>query len=77
MDFIMSYQLYKNIKKKENNINTEKNKHISSEKNKHISSEKENLIINPNCARCGQDPYFCQCENNIKVLYFNPEKDIY
>jgi len=69
MDFIMSYQLYKNIKKKENNINTEKDKHTS--------SEKEKLIINTTCARCGQDPYFCQCENNIKELYFNPEKDIY
>ena len=69
MDFIMSYQLYKNIKKKENNINTEKEKDTS--------SEKENLIINPTCPRCGQDPYFCQCENNIKRLYFNPEKDVY
>lgn len=72
MDFIVSYQLYNKIKKKElNDLNNKKN---DSEKEK----EKDNLI-SKTCERCGQDPYFCQCSNNTKRMYhnFNPEKDKY
>ena len=41
--------------------------------------EEENNKVNYTCPRCGQDPYFCQCKNNVKTMYkyFNPEKDIY
>jgi hypothetical protein len=45
------------------------------------------LVMN-NCCKCGQDPYFCQCNEIIKLMYskfnqfnqfnqFNPEKDTY
>jgi len=71
MDFIVSYHLYSQIKKKER----EEKKPKSLVEN----SDNENNKINNTCPRCGQDPYFCQCKNNIKVMYkyFNPEKDIY
>jgi hypothetical protein len=66
MDFIVSYHLYSQIKKKER-------------EEKKPNPQKENNKINNTCPRCGQDPYFCQCKNNIKAMYkyFNPEKDIY
>ena len=71
MDFIVSYHLYSQFKKKER----EEKKPKSLVEN----SDNENNKINNTCPRCGQDPYFCQCKNNIKEMYkyFNPEKDIY
>tara|TARA_B100001115_G_C15755184_1_gene369591 strand:+ start:275 stop:460 length:186 start_codon:yes stop_codon:yes gene_type:complete len=41
--------------------------------------DNDNNKVNYTCPRCGQDPYFCQCKNNIKTMYkyFDPEKDIY
>ena len=71
MDFIVSYHLYSQFKKKER----EEKKPKSLVEN----SDNENNKINNTCPRCGQDPYFCQCKNNIKAMYkyFNPEKDIY
>jgi len=75
MDFIVSYHLYNQIKKKEKKEKREilLNKPIKEEK------PKEQWIINYTCPRCGQDPYFCQCKNNVKEMYknFNPEKDNY
>ena len=43
------------------------------------SREESDNKVNYTCPRCGQDPYFCQCKNNIKSMYkyFDPEKDIY
>ena len=78
MDFIVSYHLYSQIRKKEREEKQEnllkKDKFIKEEK-----KEEENNTVNYTCSRCGQDPYFCQCKNNIKEMYkyFNPEKDIY
>lgn len=78
MDFIVSYHLYSQIKKKE------KMKGEISNGKKHGSQEEpeidnDNNNVNYTCSRCGQDPYFCQCKNNIKEMYkyFQPEKDIY
>lgn len=70
MDFIVSYHLYNKIKKKEfNDLNNKKNDSVS---------EKE-ILISKTCGKCGQDPYFCQCSNNMKLMYhnFNPENDKY
>jgi hypothetical protein len=76
MDFIVSYHLYSQIKKKE------KMKEKISNGKKHRSQEEpeiDNNKVNYTCPRCGQDPYFCQCKNNIREMYkyFQPEKDIY
>jgi hypothetical protein len=75
MDFIVSYHLYSQIKKKEKE---EKREILIKEPIKEEKLE-EQTTINYTCPRCGQDPYFCQCKNNIKAMYkyFNPEKDIY
>ena len=80
MDFIVSYRLYSQIRKKERE---EKQKNLL-KKDKFIKEEKkegeeENNTVNYTCPRCGQDHYFCQCKNNVKEMYkyFNPEKDIY
>tara|TARA_B100000683_G_scaffold122111_1_gene119852 strand:- start:404 stop:637 length:234 start_codon:yes stop_codon:yes gene_type:complete len=77
MDFIVSYHLYSQIKRKE----TEEKRENLLKKDKFIKEEKkeENNTVNYTCPRCGQDPYFCQCKNNVKEMYkyFNPEKDIY
>lgn len=72
MDFIVSYHLYNQIKKKEKREPLLK-KPIKEEKSE------EQWIVNYTCPKCGQDPYFCQCKNNIKEMYknFTPEKDIY
>jgi hypothetical protein len=69
MDFIVSYHLYSQIRKKKSEKSNEKKPIPQKEKNK----------VNYTCSRCGQVPYFCQCKNNIKEMYkyFNPEKDIY
>lgn len=69
MDFIVSYYLYNQMKKKE----------LSKSNEKEPIPQKEKNEVNYTCSRCGQDPYFCQCKNNIKEMYkyFNPEKDIY
>tara|TARA_Y100001958_G_C20790170_1_gene257993 strand:+ start:146 stop:379 length:234 start_codon:yes stop_codon:yes gene_type:complete len=77
MDFIVSYHLYSQIKKK----GLEEKRENLLKKDKFIKEEKkeENNTVNYTCPRCGQDPYFCQCKNNVKEMYkyFNPEKDIY
>jgi len=74
MDFIVSYHLYSQIKKKEEISNGKK--HGSQEE---PEIDNDNNKVNYTCPRCGQDPYFCQCKNNIKEMYkyFQPEKDIY
>ena len=73
MDFIVSYHLYNQMKKKESEKSNGKIKPESLEE-----SDNDNKV-NYTCHRCGQDPYFCQCKNNVKAMYkyFNPEKDIY
>ena len=73
MDFIVSYHLYSQIKKKE-----KMKEKISNGTQKEPEIDNNNKV-NYTCPRCGQDPYFCQCKNNIKEIYkyFQPEKDIY
>ena len=82
MDFIVSYHLYNKIKKKElkeslrEPIRVEKkHEQIKILNNDHSIPD----IISKTCGRCGQEPYFCQCSNNMKLMYhnFNPEKDNY
>lgn len=81
MDFIVSYQLYKKMRKNKINelndiLKDKESEEKSQESNEHT---KEDKIIFKSCERCGQDPYFCQCEENTKLRYlnFNPEKDNY
>lgn len=73
MDFIVSYHLYSQIKEKE------KMKGENYNGKKQGSQKEPDNKVNYTCSRCGQDPYFCQCKNNIKEMYkyFQPEKDIY
>ena len=73
MDFIVSYHLYNQMKKKESLKSNQVKPESQGE------SDNDNNKVNYTCARCGQDPYFCQCKNNIKSMfkYFNPEKDNY
>jgi len=75
MDFIVSYHLYTQIKKKEKE---EKREILIKESIKEEKLE-EQTTINYTCPKCGQNQYFCQCKNNIKTMfkYFNSEKDIY
>jgi hypothetical protein len=85
MYFIVSYHLYNQMKKKESSKSIQKEpiyqKESSNSNQKEPISQKEpkKNIVNPTCPRCGQDPYFCQCINNVKLMYhnFNPEKDKY
>lgn len=49
MDFIISYQLYNNLKKKE-----------LSDELKELKEERS--PIRESCSRCGQNPYLCQCQ---------------
>ena len=57
------------------------------EKDEKDEKDEKELVMN-NCCKCGQDPYFCQCNEIIKLMYskfnqfnqfnqFNPEKDTY
>lgn len=85
MDFLVSYHLYNKMKKKETPKSNQKGQIIQKESSKSNQGEKISQkkngqnTVNPTCSRCGQDPYFCQCKNNIKAMYkyFNPEKDVY
>ena len=84
MDFIVSYHLYNKMKKKESPKSNQKGQITqkeSSKSNQGQITQKKNgqNTVNPTCSRCGQDPYFCQCKNNVKAMYkyFNPEKDVY
>lgn len=80
MDFIVSYHLYNKIKKNElkeslkGSLKSTEVKEIVIKKN-----QSERDIIFKTCEKCGQEPYFCQCSNNMKLMYqnFNPEKDKY
>ena len=78
MDFIVSYHLYNQIKKKElkNSLRVEKKQE---QFKVHNNDQSIRDIISKTCDRCGQAPYFCQCSNNTKIKYhkFNPEKDNY
>jgi hypothetical protein len=84
MDFIVSYHLYNKMKKKESPKSNQKGQITQKESSKsnqgeEISQKNGQNTVNPTCSRCGQDPYFCQCKNNVKAMYkyFNPEKDVY
>ena len=74
MDFIVSYHLYNKIKKMEMKENL-----IKKDKPIELINTTDNSIPNKTCPQCGQDPYLCQCQNNIQCIYknFKPEKDIY
>ena len=81
MDFIISYQLYNNLKKKD-----------SSDELKELKEEKKSPV-RESCSRCGQNPYLCQCQCDCQQgcekysptkyyrfsdsIIFNPEKDKY
>jgi hypothetical protein len=82
MDFIVSYYLYNNIKK--NELKGSLREPIRVEKKQeqikiHNNDQSTRDIISKTCGKCGQEPYFCQCSNNMKLMYhnFNPEKDNY
>ena len=80
MDFIVSYHLYNKLKKQELN---ELNNNLISKNIKVLQKDnqktKQYKSVFKTCERCGQDPYLCQCEKNLKAIYinFNPEKDKY
>lgn len=78
MDFIVSYHLYNKLKKKElNELFIQKNTNSPIKDTK--SETKTKTVSFKVCEKCGQDPYLCQCSNNMKIMYrnFNPEKDEY
>ena len=82
MDFIVSYHLYNKIKKKE--LKESLREPIRVEKKQEqikILNNDQSIpdTISKTCGRCGQEPYFCQCSNIMKLMYhnFNPEKDNY
>tara|TARA_B100001248_G_scaffold210792_1_gene165002 strand:- start:631 stop:855 length:225 start_codon:yes stop_codon:yes gene_type:complete len=74
MDFIVSYHLYNKIRK------NELKQPLKNKKSEVIEKiyPSDNLTFKT-CEKCGQDPYFCQCKENFKLMYhkFNPEKDKY
>jgi hypothetical protein len=76
MDFIVSYHLYNKMRKKElkESLKSTEVKEIITK-----PDQSERDIISKTCEKCGQEPYFCQCSNNMKLKYhnFNPEKDNY
>jgi len=85
MDFIVSYQLYSR-NRAQAIIDLREHLIADGEKTEvlvkavevnEVKDEKE-LVMN-NCCKCGQDPYFCQCNEIIKLMYskFSPEKDTY
>jgi hypothetical protein len=96
MDFIVSYQLYSRnraqaiIDLREHLIASgEKTEVLVTEvlvtevlvKAEKDEKDEKELVMN-NCCKCGQSPYFCQCNEIIKLMYskfnqFNPEKDTY
>ena len=56
-------------------------KDVNDEKDEKDEKDDIEIVMN-NCCKCGQDPYFCQCNEIIKLMYskfnqFNPEKDTY
>ena len=65
MDFIVSYYLYKKLTKKE-------------DLTKRQEQAQAKLIPDIQCARCGQNQYFCCCPHT-KICFesFNFEKDNY
>tara|TARA_B100002019_G_C21271235_1_gene602437 strand:- start:2778 stop:3017 length:240 start_codon:yes stop_codon:yes gene_type:complete len=79
MDFIVSYHLYNKIKKNElkESLNNKEMKEPGMVIQ--IKEQPTRDIISKTCEKCGQEPYFCQCSNNMKLMYqnFNPEKDKY
>ena len=83
MDFIVSYQLHKNIKNKNIKRYTKDYEFkCKCDYECEIIKEETQVRENPNktCEKCGQDPYFCQCNEINKLIIlknFNPEKDIY
>ena len=90
MDFIVSYQLYSRNRRqaiidlREHLIaDGEKTEVLVKAVVKDEKDEKDDIeIVMNNCCKCGQDRYFCQCNEIIKLMYskfnqFNPEKDTY
>lgn len=78
MDFIVSYHLYNKIKMKElNELNGKMNIKMNNKTKEQSPLSRDRVF--KTCERCGQDPYLCQCELNLKNTYlnFNPEKDKY
>ena len=78
MDFIVSYYLYSKIKRESTDMKRDSTDMKKKSQN-NVSVNKINDISYKTCVKCGQEPYFCQCSNNIKLMYhnFNPEKDKY
>ena len=68
MDFIVSYYLYKKLTQKEN---------LTEEQEQEQEQEQAKLIPDIQCARCGQNQYFCCPHTKICFESFNFEKDNY
>lgn len=81
MDFIVSYYLYNKIRREELNKPLFHETPIIKPiiKIDEIDEVVSKSFLNRTCGQCGQNPYFCQCKENIKLMYrnFNPEKDRY
>jgi hypothetical protein len=84
MDFIVSYYMYNKIKKQEmkemkKNINSNEESPCDPPRLPDQRQEREQSFIKRNCCKCGQYPYFCQCNEIIKLMYrnFNPEQNSY
>jgi hypothetical protein len=83
MDFIVSYQLYSR-NRAQAIIDLREHLIAGGEKTEVLVTDEKDekddieLVMN-NCCKCGQSPYFCQCNEIIKLMYskFSPEKDTY
>jgi len=68
-------QKYKEQKYKEQQEQQEQQKQ---QKQKDLAKREEQKFVKNNCCNCGQDPYFCQCSEIIKLITkFKPEKISY
>ena len=68
------YKEYKEQKDKEQKEQKDKEQ----QKQKDLAKREEQKFVKNNCCNCGQDPYFCQCSEIIKLITkFKPEKISY
>ena len=67
-------QKYKEQKDKEQGYKEQQEQ----QKQKDLAKREEQKFVKNNCCNCGQDPYFCQCSEIIKLITkFKPEKISY
>jgi len=73
------YKEYKGYKEQKEYKEQQKHKEQQKQqKQKDLAKREEQKFVKNNCCNCGQDPYFCQCSEIIKLITkFKPEKISY